>query len=233
MTCATAKKFLKAIHPAFIDAITQYKQTLDALETFRRNLDIATALQETLELDSKSLLERWPKSFRPHKDEFSSKKREELLRASYTILGPEAGDRHETSKDLQKTGNELLGDAIQATHKPDPTVLGDYERWFCDINSRLQGRAPPSDSGQTSVGSPPDPDLGFSIIPPSETEQFPTIPPSDLGHSPKLQPSDLEPFQKILPEKPLRSSREVVWPITASSQMLSEDGSSRGTDISD
>ena len=237
MTCGTAREFLKAIYSKFDPATTECVPAFKALKSYSDVHTTAAKKAVPGPLDSAWLLRNWPQSFKPDLDRYPSKLRGEILEVSHLIRGSKAGDQYEMSEDRQKTDNELLGDAIEATRKPDPTIPGDDERWFREVGSRLLPSVSPSDSGH-SQSTPPS-DSGSPSIPPSGLGSSPNSPPSglgssnippfDLGLSQNIPPPELEHSQKIPPLKPLKSSKTVDCSTINRSQITEADKESLKT----
>jgi len=239
MTCGTAREFFKTIYSIYDPATTECEPAFDALKSYSAIHTIAAeeAVPNRNEFDSNWLLQKWSKSFKPDGDRAPSKWRQDILNVSHLIRGSKAGDQYELSKDRQKTENELLGDAIQATRKPDPTIPGDYERWLREVGARRFPPGPPSDLGLSQ--NIPSSDVGSSSIPPSNQGYSPNIPPSDLGPSnippfdlelpQNISPPELEHSQKIPPLKPSKPSNKVKCPTTTRSQSTEADRASLNT----
>jgi hypothetical protein len=258
MSLRAAHEFLQSVASALCDPITKYKRTLDAFQAYNDDYTAAAGPKVMQPFDAKSLLEQWPKSFRLDNEQNPSKLRKGILGICHKIRGSKAGDQYEISEDRQKTDNELLGDAIEATPKPDPTISGDYERWFCEVGSRRFPPSPSFDLGHSqnippsAVGSPSIPpssleyspnispsDLDSPSILPSDLGHdsnmapsdlgLPNIPPFDLGPSQNISPPELELSQKIPPKKPLKSSKKVKCPTATRSQSAEADRASLNT----
>jgi hypothetical protein len=138
MTCETAYQYFQAIHPAVDAAITECKPALNALKSYNDNFTTADTKAGKGNLESSWLLSKWPDSLEPALGRNPSFLRQEALEICHTMRGSKPGSHYETSL-RQKTGNELLADAIQATQKPDTTDPDDL-KWLRNVSRKI----PPS-----------------------------------------------------------------------------------------
>jgi hypothetical protein len=145
MTCETADQYFQAIHPAVDAAITECKPALNALKSYNDNFTTADSKAGKGKLDSLWLLSEWPNSLEPALGKNPSFTRKEKLEICHTIQGSKPGSHYEISRSRQKTGNQLLADAIQATQRPDTTDPNDLT-WLRNLSRKI----PPSKPSKPS-----------------------------------------------------------------------------------